>query len=168
MPKGIKGSGPKNSRDDLATEVRSPVHAESNELSEPSNLDAPEPRAGYVQRWIRIDLRGDGRDAMNYSRAMREGWRPRPLTDIPETFHPPVKANGAFTESLVVHDLVLCERPKARDKQAEARRRARTRAQTTAVNNNVLREIPADLRQIERSSTVTRGRMPSRTPVVQD
>lgn len=157
-----------NSRSDMATEVRSPVRTESNELSEPSNLEAPEPRAGMVQRWIRIDLRGDGRDAMNYSRAMREGWRPRALTEIPETFHPPVKANGAFTDALVVHDLVLCERPKDRDKQAEARRRARVKAQTTAVNNNVLREVPVGIRQIERSTTATRGRMPSRVPVVQD
>lgn len=160
MPRGIP-----NSRSDTA-EVRSPVRAESS-LSEPSNLEAPETRPGYVQRWIRIDLRGDGRDAMNYSRAMREGWRPRPLTDIPESFHPPMKANGAFTDSLVVHDLVLCERPVERDRQAAQRRMARVDAQTTAVNNNVLKEVPAGIRQVDRSSTVTRGRMPS-VPRVQD
>ncbi len=121
------------------------------------------------QRWVRID-RGDNKDAMNYSRALRDGWRVRSLDTVPDSYHPPIKVNGTFAGALVVDDVVLCERPIERDKQAEARRERRVAWQTDAVNNNVLREIPEHLvRQNVRETKVSRGgRSIHPTPQVQD
>lgn len=48
----------------------------------PSNLDAPPPRKGMVQRWIRRSV-GGAVDTKNLSRAWREGWRPVPPDDLP-------------------------------------------------------------------------------------
>lgn len=142
--------------------VRQPVHAEPIDLSEPSNLLAPDPRPGFVQRWIRIDVRGDGRDTMNYSRALREGWQPRPVDSIPAAYHPPIKGNGMHVGNLVVHDLVLCEMPEERFALIKERKRLRTVRQNQAIDGNVFREFGKgkDLLEVSRKSTVTRGRRP--------
>ena len=49
----------------------------------PTSLDAPEPRPGYAQRWIRTGFRGGEHDTLNIQGKDREGWRPRD----PKTIH---------------------------------------------------------------------------------
>lgn len=49
----------------------------------PTNLDAPEPRPGYVQRWVRSSFR-DGDDTLNWQARLGEGWRPRDPKTVPD------------------------------------------------------------------------------------
>lgn len=42
----------------------------------PTNLDAPPPRPGMKQRWVRSELRSES-DNLNWQQKSREGWRPR-------------------------------------------------------------------------------------------
>lgn len=82
-----------------------------NEVSEwrrHSSLDAPPARPGYVQRFIRVRL-GTTRDAANWQKKFREGWRPVKVSDVtdrslPTTFHEGAQVIG-------VEDLLLCEMP---------------------------------------------------------
>lgn len=49
----------------------------------PTNLDAPEPRPGYVQRWVRAQFR-DGEDQLNWQSRLGEGWSPRDPKNVPD------------------------------------------------------------------------------------
>ncbi len=77
----------------------------------PSSLEAPTPREGMVQRWIRISSRGVD-DPRNVNKSMREGWSPRPMNSMPAGFvmssgSPGNEQGGHF----IVDDLMLCEMP---------------------------------------------------------
>lgn len=49
----------------------------------PMNLDAPEPRPGYAQRWVRSELRSE-KDNLNWQGKVREGWVPRDPSTVPD------------------------------------------------------------------------------------
>jgi hypothetical protein len=74
----------------------------------PSSLDAPEPRDGMTQRWVRQSTRGVA-DPRNLNRSWREGWRPRPPESLTEEWR--IYANFADKENgmIVVDDLILME-----------------------------------------------------------
>jgi hypothetical protein len=74
----------------------------------PTNLDAPKPRPGYLQRWIRADLRSEA-DNNNWQLKMREGWTPRPPETVPEyeVLYGKAQHNGAGV--IRVGGLILCE-----------------------------------------------------------
>jgi hypothetical protein len=73
-------------------------------------LQAPPPRPGMEQRWIRIRL-GEKDDPRNFQKKFREGWKPVKLSDVPEDFEPPTMAFGRWGDVIAVSDLILCERP---------------------------------------------------------
>ncbi len=80
----------------------------------PAELDAPPPRAGMVQRWVRLSLKGQA-DANNVKAQERQGWRPRTLESVPEgdrRNYPTMKDPRSTGTFLVNKDLVLCEMPK--------------------------------------------------------
>lgn len=104
----------------------------------PSSLDAPEPRKGMRQRWIRHSLKGEA-DPRNLNRKYREGWRPRPPESLPEDWQIyAVHANKA-DGYIQVDDLVLMEIPKevldAQKKEAEKA----TRLQMVGVEHDLER-----------------------------
>lgn len=49
----------------------------------PMNLDAPEPRPGYAQRWVRCEFRSE-KDNLNWQGKVREGWSPRDPATVPD------------------------------------------------------------------------------------
>jgi hypothetical protein len=49
----------------------------------PSNLEAPDPRPGMVQRWVRAEFRNEP-DNLNWQSKLREGWVPRDPATVPE------------------------------------------------------------------------------------
>jgi len=101
----------------------------------PSSLDAPEPRPGMVQRWIRKQVKGEA-DPRNWSSAMREGWRPRPAdTAGVEWQHFAVADSSAGI--IVADDLVLCEMPESRFKQRSAYYDGLTKQQEEAVQHDL-------------------------------
>lgn len=102
----------------------------------PSNLDAPPPREGMVQRWIRITAGGED-DPRNVSRRRREGWTPRPLSTIPSEFKEIVAKASEQEGVFVVDDLMLCEQPVELAQQRAQYVREQTQRQMTAVEHDL-------------------------------
>lgn len=99
----------------------------------PTNLDAPPPRPGYVQRWVRAAFRSDG-DNLNWSQKLREGWQPRDPNTIPDVAsYFPVKEHSVGSV-VQVGGLILCEMPEARVRAREKAIRAATDRQMESVS----------------------------------
>jgi hypothetical protein len=87
------------------------VHAEeSKPWVRPTSLEAPPARPGFVQRWIRVGTMGQD-DPTNVARKFREGWKPRPSSSVPPTFHSPTIAHGKWAGCIGVEGMLLCEMP---------------------------------------------------------
>lgn len=114
--------------------------AKDEEWRPANTLDAPTPRPGMVQRWIRHLSPGSesGNDAKNWSRAMREGWRPRALDTIPEGFDPPTARHGSYGTVVSVGDVILCEMPVERFKSRRKFFRAKLARQLAAITKRPL------------------------------
>lgn len=102
----------------------------------PSALEAPPPRPGMHQRWIRTSLGGD-HDGRHLSKKMREGWRPRPKETVSADFQPPTIQHGTLGEVIGVDGLVLCELPKKMVSQRNAYFAQRTKAQMDGVQQDL-------------------------------
>ena len=74
----------------------------------PSSLDAPPPRPGKTQRWVRQSVRGAA-DPKNLNRTWREGWRPRPPETLPEDWRVYATFADKNEGMIVVDDLILME-----------------------------------------------------------
>lgn len=82
------------------------------EWAPPGALDAPEPRAGMDQRWVRFNLLG-APDPQNRSRQSGQGWRPRRINTVPEgeRIRYPSMNDSTWGDIIAQGALVLCERP---------------------------------------------------------
>lgn len=146
---------PSRMQDKVRSEAR--VESSEGEWTEPSNLDAPPARPGYVQRWVRIGI-GNNPDLRNLMRAQREGWLPRKADTIPDDFGVPTISNGKFAGEVVVQDLLLCEMPAERAEQRKAFQRKRIDRQTEAIESDVHKHVPAEkLVEARRDSRVQIG-----------
>lgn len=98
---------------DQDQDARNTPRMESSDFTwrPPTSLDAPAPRPGYVQRWIRTGFRGGESDTVNLQGKDREGWRPRDPKTIPpgDSFFLSNSAQMGGTElrvgSLVLHEI---------------------------------------------------------------
>lgn len=94
---------------------RAPLRAELDPMKviNPTNLDAPEPRPGYVQRWI-SDQGADGTVSKEWARKMKQGWSPRDPSTISD--HQRRIYETSKTQSgdgaIRMAGLVLCEIPR--------------------------------------------------------
>lgn len=169
--------------DEPMADNRNPMHAsihqthEANERFEgeihdddlnedfvpPGQLDAPPPRDGMVQRWVRMNFRG-APDAQNRSRQAQSGWVPRRLDTVPGGLQNryPAFRHKQMGDIIMQGDLVLCEMPVSRaGKRREYFRKKADRQQSL---NDVLAEGPAasggfqPVTIAERKSTVSRRR----------
>jgi hypothetical protein len=123
------------------THESSPVHpsahlTEPTPWVDPANLDAPPPREGMVQRWIRFES-GGRTDAMNASRRVREGWKPRPANTVPRDYHPPTIQHGRLAGAIGVDGLVLCEMPFEQNERRKEVMRSRIDTQTKAIDEQI-------------------------------
>lgn len=101
----------------------------------PTQLDAPEPRPGMKQRWIRSSLLGKS-DGKNISQQGGQGWRPRALSSVPEgerKRYPTSKDARTAAEFMVNGDLVLCEIPERLFNQMRDHYRGKSKGQTDAL-----------------------------------
>lgn len=154
---------------DSDSDARNTPRTESQEITwrRPSNLDAPEPRPGYVQRWVRAEFRTEA-DNLNWQSKMREGWTPRDPATVPEaeTWY---VGNNRFMDKAVIRvgGMILVEIPEAR---LLAKRRAiaqQNERQSSAVNQELekvsregVREGAAPIVREERVDVRT-GRRPA-------
>ena len=91
--------------------------AEAKPWVRPTSLEAPPPRPGFAQRWVRVGLEGRD-DPTNTSRKFREGWKPRPATSVPPSYHSPTISHGKWAGCIGVEGMLLCEMPESlRDKR---------------------------------------------------
>lgn len=104
----------------------------------PSNLEAPPPRAGFVQRWIRTGI-GNTPDASNVAKKLREGWKPRLASTVPSGFSPPTISHGTLGEVIGVGELVLMEMPRKTVLQRRKFYADITRKQMEGVDRNLLK-----------------------------
>lgn len=89
---------------------RAPVREREINWTEASSLEAPPPREGMEQRWVRFQLGGKN-DPRNWTRRSRGRWVPRSLESVDAQFAPPTISHGQLGEIIGVGDLILCERP---------------------------------------------------------
>lgn len=151
------------------SDARNTPRYETSDLSwrRPMNLDAPPPRPGYRQRWVRVEFRSES-DNLNWQGKVREGWAPRDPATISEAdkyfgFSPSMH-NG--TGVIRVGGLILMEIP---EHKIFAKRRA-IDAQTRRQENSVSMETEKISREGVRAggppivredrADVTTGRLP--------
>jgi hypothetical protein len=89
-----------------------------------------------VQRWIRITVRG-AEDPRNLNLRTREGWTPRDVSTIPNTFAAMGTKAGLGEGRFIVDDLMLCEMPKEIYDQQQAYYRNQTERQLKAVEDEL-------------------------------
>lgn len=109
---------------------------EATEWRHFSNLQAPDPRPGYAQRWIRVKLAGRN-DSTNVSKKFREGWRPRKISSIPEGHTLPTVRLAQFGLVIGVDDVVLCEMPAKVKAQRDAYYAEVKRRQNAAIETRL-------------------------------
>ncbi len=124
---------------DVSQSMGFEVPSAEAEWSRPSELDAPKPRTGYTQRWIRIKL-GTEDDSRNSMRKFREGWLPRQLDTVPEGYAPPTFSHSRLGNVIGVEDLILCEMPILKAQQRNAHYEAK--------KNRMIEGIENDLRNV--------------------
>lgn len=108
-------------------------------FEEQGNLPNVKPREGYVQRWIRVEVRGDD-DRKNIYNAMRKGWTPRPADSAPVTLRWLTTQREGLGNVIGTHDMVLMERPIEINDQEAALKKAQRREQIRAVKQNLFNE----------------------------
>lgn len=111
----------------------------------PAHLDAPKPRPGMAQRWVRESIRGEA-DPQNFANQLRQGWRPRSFTTVPvgeRKRYPSVKL-AEHGEVMKSGDLILCEIPQKLAQQMGAFYAAKRKGQITSLVAGHVREINAE------------------------
>jgi len=123
-----------------------------------SSLPVPEPKDGWVFRWIRTSSLGRS-DNTNVSRQFREGWEPVKSED-----HPELKImsdlNSQFKGNVEVGGLLLCKAPLEKMKKREKHFQEVSERQIEGVDRNYLRQNDPrmPLLEPERSTRSTFGR----------
>lgn len=148
---------------------RTPREIETRERTErpkqwqpPQTLPTPKDSPGWVYRWIRTSIVGQG-DPTNVSQKFREGWEPVKLADHPELMLM-ASAKPEHKDLVEVGGLILCKCPRETMEQRDEYYRRQSQSQIEAVDNNFMREndprMPMDAlgKAIERKSQTSFGR----------
>ena len=123
-----------------------------------SSLPVPEPKDGWVFRWIRTSSLGRT-DNTNVSRQFREGWEPVKAED-----HPELKImsdhNSQFKGNVEVGGLLLCKAPEEKMKARQRHFQEVSDRQIDGVDRSYLRENDPRMPLLnpERSTRTTFGR----------
>ena len=103
-------AGNRNVRaEETRTSVRDEGSRPQTNWTPPALLDAPEPRPGYVQRWVATSIQGKDTPDNVYKR-MREGWEPRPMSTVKSKLFPTIN-HGKWEGCIGVEGMMLCEMP---------------------------------------------------------
>ena len=123
-----------------------------------SSLPVPEPKDGWVFRWIRTSSLGRS-DNTNVSRQFREGWEPVKAEDHPELMVMS-DINSQFKGNVEVGGLLLCKAPLEKMKAREKYFQNISDKQIEGVDRSFLRENDPRMPLLnpERSTRSTFGR----------
>lgn len=103
-----------------------------------ATLEAPPPRPGFVQKWIRASLFGKA-DPANVRNKERIGWVPRSPTTIPKSHSMPRVSDGPQAGFIMVEGMILCERPLAMKKAHDKAIRDEIDRRTLAIDADIAR-----------------------------
>ena len=102
-----------------------------------SSLPVPEPKDGWVFRWIRTSIMGQA-DPTNTSAKFREGWEPVKASDQPKLMLQ-ADPNSRFKDNIEIGGLLLCKAPQELMQQRDAYYNAQAKAQVESVDNSFMR-----------------------------
>jgi hypothetical protein len=127
-------------------EQRTPRSSESREKTQrPSDsyvpasvLPIPEPKDGWVYRWVRTSSLGNA-DNTNVSQKFRDGWQPVLASDHPE-LEVMSDIGSRFEGNIEIGGLLLCKAPEEQMKKREEYYQQMASQQIDSVDNNFLRE----------------------------
>jgi hypothetical protein len=134
------------------------VHAEeAKPWVRPTSLEAPPARKGFAQRWIRVGSMGQD-DPVNTARKFREGWKPRPASSVPASYHTPTIGHGKWAGCIGVEGMLLCEMPETMKAKRDKHYLDKTDRATQTVAEELQRQSrPGMPITQERRSSVERG-----------
>ena len=130
----------------------------------PSQLDAPPPLPGMVQRWCRMSILGQP-DPQNRARQAGQGWRPRRLSSVPEgeRIRYPALHDSVWGDVIAQGALVLCEMPeKLAAQRKEYFDNLRKGQMQALVDNNILPDSGKGYGRVE----LSREKKSVRAPIV--
>ena len=127
----------------------------------PALLDAPEPRAGFVQRWVATSIQGKDTPDNVYKR-MREGWEARPASTVKNQLFPTIN-HGQWEGCIGIEGMLLCEMPKEKHKQMKSYYNNKSSEQNESLSGdlNALENRTGQKIYQERKSSVSGGRQMS-------
>lgn len=125
----------------------------------PSLLPVPEPRDGWVHRWVRTSIVGQS-DNRNVSMRLREGWEPVKAEDYPE-FHYLAEHGSEWAKkgAIEVGGLLLCRAPQEMVDSRREYYEKMANQQMEAIDNNLMKESDSRMPILapERSTRVRFG-----------
>ena len=123
----------------------------------PSNLDAPEPPAGYHHRWVRSEYRGQ-QDEKNVIGRLRSGYELVRADEYPDRMDLPSIEDGKYKGVIGTGGLILMRCPVEVKEDRDEYFRNLTNQKTDPIENDLHKEEhPAMPIHQERQSRVTFG-----------
>lgn len=104
----------------------------------PSQLDAPAPRPGYTQRWVRYRM-GNTEDADNLDKMLEQGWRPVKRSAAKRVHELTADLRGKYGQYIVKRGLILMELPEKFAAQRGKWTRDRLRRMTQAIDRDLFK-----------------------------
>jgi hypothetical protein len=101
----------------------------------PSVLDAPAPRPGFVQRWVRYRT-GNQEDADNVEKSMSQGWRPVKKAARRREHELTADLHGKYGQFIVKRGLILMELPEHLAQQRNETYAEDQRRMTESIDRN--------------------------------
>lgn len=150
----IRGSGHETRDSDADLRNLPRTEIADHVWKQPTNLDAPPPRPGYVQRWIRAEFRSE-QDNLNWQGKIREGWVPRDPATVPDSAVFFGTSSHMDKSVIRVGGLILCEKPIQQHRAKQQAVREATRRQEQSV-------------QMETDKTSREGQRQGFSPIVRE
>ena len=124
----------------INNETREEKSTRENQWRPTDLLEAPQPREGYVQRWIATSILGQ-ETPTNVAKRMREGWSPRDPKSVKDPNYSTLD-KGKFAGYIGGEGMGLCEMPVEMKKQRDDYYHGRTK--------NLERSVAQDLHKVEK------------------
>ena len=96
-------------------------------------LAAPPPRDGMRQHWVSTEILGET-IPHHVAKRRNEGWIPRPVDTVPESFFASIVETGRFKGCIGTESMILCEMPEERVAARDAFMKARRENQNQFVD----------------------------------
>lgn len=148
-----------DSRDEIERDSELPT-----QYREAKRLDAPPPRAGYVQRWVTFK-QNSSEDQENFDSMLEEGWRPVRRSAVKKAHELAFSSNGRLGQYYVKRGLILMEVPEKLKIQRDRHFAGLNKRQNEGVDRSMFRvdnrvmPLLQPVRKTQASLRARRGRL---------